>query len=301
MAARLVRSHRSPTYPHPEEKGELIRSPIALARNAQYYRFARHSEGDGVGTLKTTPHGKSRIRRSTDADLRAIHAWLVDQEDKNVPGSFLCNWIQIKNSHKKGNLIVYVDGESKQPVAYQFGGLVHPGILEVRCDMRGKGIGSRLVRHRIAQARKHDQPFLVIQCEPSSSIPFWKRMGFTLNANESGKNLAYRILEKKHRLPLNGTRVKVVVRFFQEYRKWDEWISLCSVTMPDAVQTPDGVIHLDERVLFFCELHPDSSDPFIEVDVANQIRFRGKAKYREAKALGVKRCDHGFFLDHPKR
>jgi GNAT superfamily N-acetyltransferase len=145
---------------------------------------------------------RSRIRRSTEDDLRAIHAWLLDQDARNVPDTFMCNWELTKDQHEKGKMLVYFDGTSGQAVAYQWGSLVHPGILEVRQDMRGQGIASKLVRHRIRQAYRRNQCILVIQCKPSSSIPFWQRMGFILFGSKMGKNFAYRILQKKLRLPL---------------------------------------------------------------------------------------------------
>lgn len=165
---------------------------------------------------------RSSIRRSTDADLRAIHAWLVDQNTRNVPGTFLCNWRLTEACHWDGELLVYVDGESGDPVAYQWGGLVRPGILEVRHDMRGKGIGKKLVARRIAQAYERDQCLLVIQCKPSSSVPFWKSMGFTVLNSVGGDNYAYRILEKKYELPSEAIPVSVVIRFFPEERKWKD-------------------------------------------------------------------------------
>src|SRR5882724_10133776 len=166
--------------------------------------------------VATARRGKSRIRKSTSKDLRFIHYWLLDQQSKNVSGSFLCNWNLTLKSHKEGKLLVYIDGASGQPVAYQWGSLIHPGILEVRHDMHGKGIGSKLVRHCMAQARKSDQCILVIQCKPSSSIPFWQKMGFTMFDSQRGENYAYQILEKRHQLPRDGLPVKVAVRFFPE-------------------------------------------------------------------------------------
>jgi GNAT superfamily N-acetyltransferase len=240
---------------------------------------------------------RSRIRRSTKEDLYAIHAWLLDQDARNVPGTFLCNWELTKKQHENGKLLVYFDGTSGQAVAYQWGGLVHPGILEVRQDMRGKGIASKLICHRIRQAYRRNQCILVIQCKPSSSIQFWQRMGFILFDSKMGENFAYRILQKKLRLPSNGLKIDVAIRFFPEERRRDKKISAYSVATPNALQTSDGIIHLAERVLFFEELYPDPNDMVIEVEVANQIRFCDKAKYREARDIGVQRCDHGFYID----
>ena len=241
---------------------------------------------------------RSRIRQSTEEDARAIHAWLLDQDARNVSDTFLCNWEQTKKQHEEGKLLVYFERGCDQAVAYQWGGLVHPGILEVRQDMRGKGIASKLVRHRIRQASRRDQCILVIQCKPSSSIPFWQRMGFVLFDSKSGSNFAYRILHKKHHLPSNGVQIDVAISFFPEERKRHKDRIPYTVATPKAVQTPDGIIHLAERVIFFKELYPDSLDPVIEVEVANQVRFCDKAKYPEARGIGVQRCDHGFYIDY---
>jgi GNAT superfamily N-acetyltransferase len=240
---------------------------------------------------------RSRVRRSTEEDVRAIHTWLLDQAAQNVPDSFLCNWELTKEQHEQGKLLVYFDGARGQTVAYQWGSLVHPGILEVRQDMRGKGIASKLVRHRIRQAYRRNQCILVIHCKPSSSIPFWQHMGFILFDSNRGRNFAYQILQKKLHLPSNGLPIDVVIRFFPEARRSDKEILPYNVATPQALQTSDGVVHLAERVVYFKELHPGSLDPVIEIEVANQIRFCDKAKYPEARNIGVQRCDHGFYID----
>src|ERR1700733_389251 len=163
---------------------------------------------------------KRTIRRSTNRDLQAIHKWLVDQGARNVEGNFLCNWKLTKESHEEGNLLVCIDSKSGTAVAYQWGGLIGPGILEVRHDMRRKGIGRQLVEHRIGEAYESNQCCLYIQCKPSSSIPFWKRMGFTLLKSTNEDHYAYRILERKHNVPAHGTAVDVAIHFYPEDKKW---------------------------------------------------------------------------------
>lgn len=240
---------------------------------------------------------RSSIRRSTDADLRAIHAWLVDQNARNVPGTFLCNWRLTEACHRDGELLIYVDGESGDPVAYQWGGLVRPGILEVRHDMRGKGIGRKLVARRIAQAYERDQCLLVIQCTPSSSIPFWKRMGFTVFNSGDGHNYAYRILEKKHELPSDAIPVSVAIRFFPKEREWKDDVPALSAAEPCAVRTSDGVVHLSERVFFLSAIHHNAGNPVVEIEIGGQLIYRSKAKYEEAQRIGVHSCTNGFYID----
>ena len=93
-----------------------------------------------------------RVRPSTDTDMEIIHAWLQQQDREEIHGSFLCNWSLTKKQHERGELLVYIDEQANEPVAYQWGGLVRPGILEVRDDMRERGIGRALVAHRLATA-----------------------------------------------------------------------------------------------------------------------------------------------------
>jgi GNAT superfamily N-acetyltransferase len=240
---------------------------------------------------------KGAIRRSTNEDLQSIHAWLVDQDARGVEGSFLCNWELTKEQHDDGELLVYVDGKSGSAVAYQWGSLIYPGILEVRHDMRHKGIGRLLVERRIAEACEGDECFLFIQCEPSSSATFWERMGFTAFNLPNGDLRAYRTLGKTHKIPTESKAVNVLIRFYPEAKKWDENTSALSVATPSAFQTLDGVIHLGKRVLFFTELHPHCGDIVVEIEVAGQSLYCDKAKYPKSRSIGVKRCTHGFFID----
>lgn len=109
--------------------------------------------------------------------MRFIKTWLDAQEVAEVHDTFLCNWNLTVDAHEAGKLLVYVDEGSQEVVAYQWGALVHPGILEVRNDMRGRGIAKALVAHRLAEAAEAGHDVLRIQCAPRSSIPFWGEHG----------------------------------------------------------------------------------------------------------------------------
>ena len=58
-----------------------------------------------------------------------VMAWLEQQDRDDVPGTFWCNRRLTVKAHEEGKLLIYVDTQSQQPVAYQWGGLVTPGIL----------------------------------------------------------------------------------------------------------------------------------------------------------------------------
>jgi GNAT superfamily N-acetyltransferase len=115
----------------------------------------------------------SSIRKSRPQDLVAIEKWLKEEDAQGVHGNFLCNWLVIERSHRDGDLFVYIDGTLQQPIAFQVGGLLSPGILQVRSQYRARGIGRKMVDHCISVAEKKGEHLLYIQCKPSTSIPFW--------------------------------------------------------------------------------------------------------------------------------
>lgn len=242
---------------------------------------------------------RSVIRKSTAADLKAIHSWLLEEKTQGVDGNFLCNWFVIERSHESGRLLVYVDGASGVPVAFQLGDLLSPGILQVRNDMRRRGIGAKLVARRITEAQRNDECFLLIQCKPSSSVPFWRAMGFTL-FERGYERYGYRILPKKEQPPEGGRMVRAEVHFTTGDRKRDKIIAPHNTTM-SAVMTPDGVVHLGERVSCFRTLYSGTPEPWVEIKVNGQRRYCGNAKYPEAKRIGVHECTNGCYIDsiHP--
>jgi len=80
------------------------------------------------------------LRPATDLDVEKIHCWLLEQEQREVHGSFLCNWGSTLKTHGENQLIVAALND--EPVAYLYEGF---GILEVRESFRRKGTGERLI------------------------------------------------------------------------------------------------------------------------------------------------------------
>jgi hypothetical protein len=172
-------------------------------------------------------------------------------------------------------------------VAYQWGGLVVPGILEVRNDMRGRGIGQVLVEHCLALARQAREQILCIQCKPSTSIPFWQRMGFELT-DEGGphQHYAMRLMQEKLEPPDEGEPAEVVFQWFPERRKWDAITPARSRQVVRGVQL-DGEVWLEERVLGLRRI--GDGDAVLRVTVNGQEWYCDKAKYEAAEDLGVER------------
>ena len=239
---------------------------------------------------RLSPH----IRQSTDADMEAIHTWLQEQQRAGVHGTFLCNWRLTRESHDEGKLQVYVDPESQTPVAYQWGGLLRPGILEVRHDLRGRGIGKEFVEHCLAQAAQAGEYILCIQCKPSTSIAFWRGMGFQLDDEGGRESYATRMARESLELPKDGDPVQVTLEWFPERRKWE------ASTLPVLAQAIEGrllggEVWLSERAL--CPGRIEDGDAVLRVTVDGQEWYCDKAKYERAEELGVERCSNGYFIE----
>ena len=103
---------------------------------------------------------RSTIRRATPEDFKAVYAWLKEESTQGIHGNFLFNWSKIERYHKQGELLVYVDGTLREPIAFQVRGLIRPGILQVRNGFRGKGVGRKLVEHCVKKALKKNECLL---------------------------------------------------------------------------------------------------------------------------------------------
>lgn len=241
------------------------------------------------------PQVSPHVRHSTDADVAAIHAWLQELEAAGIDDTFNCNWPLTEQSHEEGELLVYIEPESQASVAYQWGGLVAPGILEVRNDMRGRGIGRVLVEHCLARAKQARQHILRIRCAPSTSIPFWEHMGFELT-DDGGpyEHHAIRFLQEKLKLPDEGEPVEVVLGWFPERRNWEAGTPAASHTVIRGVQF-NGKVSLEERAL--CRSRIENGGAVLRVAVNGREWYCDKAKYEAAKKLGVERCLNGYFIE----
>jgi GNAT superfamily N-acetyltransferase len=242
---------------------------------------------------RLSPH----VRQSTAADIKVIHTWLQRQSQTKVHGSFLCNWSLTRKCHEEGSLVAYIDPRSQEPVAYQWGGLIRSGILEVRNDMRGRGIGRVMVEHRLAQAAEAGEDILCIQCKPSTSIAFWKRMGFTLVEGDPA-NHAYRFMPRPLEMPPGGAPVRVTVEWFPEERKWKRE-TLPVLRQEIAGTYLEGRVHLSERAMYFKRIN--DKDTVLRVCVEGEEWYCDKAKYDAADDLGVEHCANGVVLDVVRR
>ncbi len=237
-----------------------------------------------------------KIRPSTPADLKVIHEWMEDEDRRHVPGNFFCNWKVIERAHGKDLLVAETNGEI---VGYQIGRLLCPGILQIKYEWRRKGIGTEFIDYLCNVNSANDELFLYIQCEPPESIPFWEGMGFTtLGEDSRGKTYAYRTLPRKSRQRRGGSPVGVAVcvSFLPKQADWQSDVQPLVVHQVNGQRHEDNTIDLSDVVLFHEEQYGEP-DVVLRVEVDGTEVYKGKAKYQEAAARGLKRCRNGWFLE----
>ncbi len=238
---------------------------------------------------------RATIRMSTAKDLADIKAWLQKERDEGVEGNFLCNWSVIEDSHRSKGLLVYVDGATRLPVAFQLGRLLSSGILQVRNEFRRRGIGRKLVERCKEMADKSDECLLSIQCEPKSSIPFWLSMGFALTEAD-GKVFGHQFLPRTLSMPVDGEPLSVTICFFPNDRQWDDAVKAVHTVRVGGVRKGRQVF-LTERVGFHEDSSPRLRDVVVSVSANDEVLYVDKAKYAKAKAGGIKRCRNGYYTD----
>lgn len=252
-------------------------------------------------TLIHTVDGIERslvIRWSNNKDVQGIQEWLREEDALEVHGNFLCNWSMTQRCHEEGTLLVLIDVNEDIPVAYQWGQLLSSGILQVRNSWRGEGLGLLMVEHCVGLALQQDEMVLQIECKPSTSIPFWERMGFTIVQGKYGRNATgYRVLSKELEQPQGGVSASVVISFYSEEILGNEDYPALARHCTEAIIAEDGKIHLAERAAFSKNCLSMGSDLVIEIMVEGELIYRDKAKRQGAKNHGVNRCCNGFYID----
>lgn len=237
------------------------------------------------------------IRWSTDDDARKIYEWLKEEARLGVHGNFLWNWNLTQQCHHEGTLLVLVDVINDAPIGYQWNQLLKPGILQIRHEWRRVGLGRLIVEHCIELAQQQNEVVLSIECKPSSSIPFWKSMGFTIIKDGHSDNATgYKVLTKKFDLPNEGMSTDVRISSFPKERQWREDVSPIDSFSPQAVRGPNGIVYLAERAAF-PNVNGAWRDLVIEIIIDGCPIYRGRANGEKAQSLGVQECKGGFYID----
>lgn len=119
------------------------------------------------------------LLRPTKPHLDQTERWLQDEYREEGEG-FYCNWNVITSAFNNGKMAVALFED--QAVAFivwwcwkEEGGFE---ILSVHPEHRGQGIGRALANRILSKFEKSGIKRVSIECQPFTSEPFWRRLGF---------------------------------------------------------------------------------------------------------------------------
>lgn len=119
------------------------------------------------------------LLRPMELHLNQTEAWL-QTEYRNEGEGFYCNWNVITKAFKGREIAVALIEE--KAVAFiiwwrlkEEAGL---SILSVKPNLRNHGIGRTLANRILSKFEKAGVKKVSIECQPFTSEPFWRRLGF---------------------------------------------------------------------------------------------------------------------------
>jgi GNAT superfamily N-acetyltransferase len=222
------------------------------------------------------------IDYATPSDLTQILQWL-----KKDDSGFYGNQKLLETALSERQLVVY-RGQDDVTAFLAFG--VSPdGILAVRKDAQRRGIGSTLARYGIDQEVKSGTCILKIECCPLTSIPFWKRFGFTIYP---GTNQGYKIIEKPLIIPKKSQRAHVRIDLYSP----DEWHAdreplyrlapVCAVA--------GNRLYFAERTIL-SQCPPITPKSYARIFVNDIVAFEDQLRGDEEDQSGIKQDPRGNF------
>jgi len=244
------------------------------------------------------------VEKATKDDLAEILGWLELESTANDGEGFWCNRGVISNSFAEGSL--WVIRRAGRAVAFQVGDY-EADIACVRQDAQRQGLGTELFEASLVRAVSAGVNVLSGECAPRSSFPFWQKHGFERfgDLSEFGRILVRRIISYRHDIPEGLPTVDVKIEFHPEdvLHKGGSAADVF-VHRPQARRSPDGSILLERRILGLASDMPRGKDMVVKVTVDGEQLCFCKAKYNEARDVGVERDQDGnFYIDviHPAR
>lgn len=243
-----------------------------------------------------------KVEKATEDDLTFILDWLKREHDEGVDDSFWCNNNLVRKSFRETDdlWVVRIDGEA---VGFQVGNDMK-GIVNVRKDMRGRGVGEALFNATLARAKANNVTALYGECAPTSSLSYWEKHGFErFHYNGISGIWVRRILQYKHTLPEDRPTAQVHIEFIAPnayYRNRENPNPIAIHDLTGVVIGDEDMVLLPERVIFFTHGLSDGYDTFVRITVDGVEWYFDKAKYDDAEAIGIRRDDEGgtFYIDH---
>lgn len=236
------------------------------------------------------------VRKANIDDIVNLKMWLENEFLESGTG-FYGNWSVIEKAAENRMLEVFVKGD--ETVAFIADGLGGPDIIEVHPGYRGQGFGRKAAEKALKNAYDRGNALVYIECAPSSSIPFWEKMGFTVVGNAvsiSNKNYAYRLLPRKLHMP-EGEPINYSIKLYPEERDWNPNIDPIRHMTGVAHQLGD-IVHLPERAILYDPRIPAPQDGVLSIEVDGINVFEAKIKRPDAAKFGVQiDLDYNFYLD----
>ena len=227
----------------------------------------------------------TKVLPATEDDLRLILGWLQREYEEDGEG-FWCNRGVITRSfHEDHNL--WVIREAGEAVAFQVGDY-GTDIVCVRKDRRGRGYGTTFVHFSVDRALEDDVNVLKGECSPTSSLPFWEKMGFERYEDPNAWVAVRRVLHRDHDIPVDLPEVEVIVSFYPEDAIYLSEVSPFKVHRLIGGLLDSGKVRLPCRVIGLTDgAYP--KDLVVKVEAGGVQLCFCKAKYDEAQAVGVQR------------
>lgn len=229
----------------------------------------------------------SEVQAVTEQDLNVILGWLQREHEEDGEG-FWCNRNMITRSlRENGNfLVIREDGEAVAFQVRQHDSMT--GILCVRKDRQRQGYGTALASFSVTRAYKNNVNVLYRECTPSSSLPFWEKMGFERYGDSSPPITVRRVLHRKNDIPTNLPTVEVTVGFYPEEAAYKLDVSPFKVHQLTGGRLENMRVKLPCRVIGLNDdAHP--YDLVVKIEIHGDKLCFCKAKYDDAKAVGVQR------------
>ncbi|MEI6806497.1 MAG: GNAT family N-acetyltransferase [Myxococcaceae bacterium] len=232
---------------------------------------------------------------ATLSDVAEIIDWLKQEATAGL--GFYHNRELIEKGQKQGHVRVIKKTKGGPVLGFLLKAFDSISIIEVKRRWRGKGLAATLVKEALKNFEEERQLGIQIQCTPSTSIPFWEKMGFQMLTRERGySQQAFYFFDKSPEEMPEVQKVPVHIKIFEfdlinpGTPQW-EW-------QVQGFELNKETLLLEKRVGTL--IHHGRS--WIEVWVDGALIFKNKAKY--SSPVGVE-YNNGFMrIDkinrHPK-
>lgn len=216
-------------------------------------------------TESKTASYQYEVTMASKRDLSVIRRWL------KAKSSFYHNFISARRGDVwvckeigKVAVLGFLSGRMRQRPSMD--------IMEVREEHRKRGVGKSLVAFFLEQVQQHDPIGIEIQCEPKSSIGFWRRYGFVevQHSYQDTNRFHYRALCFQTSSSLSADTERVSVRL-----KLSEFKGTPSITDFETVAAQAGSeLYLQQHFVAYVY----DSDTRVEIFVNGASIFKDKVK-----------------------